>query len=327
MQGTSGMKVMAGWLLSLMLVVAGFIGTVSVLNSTLYSPGYQVEEYFNALRSGNGERALGLLNASVPEGSAAVLDGAPLQRGASAVQDVEIQEPTAAGQDRVDVPVTYRIGDSDYTTSFPLEKTGSEWLFFPTWEFAPSALPTVDVSVRDMAESTVNGQRIATPEGRNTLPTFYPVELAAHYTSEYFAAPSRTLPVTSSTPADNALPLEPAPTAALVEAVDGKIREFLDSCAARAVFQPADCPFNYQTSQRLAGEIQWSIQRYPEVRIEPVDEGWALAPLAGSAQLDTQLQDLFTGAIEDVSVTRDFEFDARLTVTNSSVTVAPVIEF
>ncbi len=321
------MKVVAAWLLGLVLVVAGFIGTVTVLNSTLYSPGYQVEEYFEALRSGNGERALGLLNASVPEGSAAVLDDAALQRGASAVQDVEVQEPAAAGEDRVDVPVSYRIGETDYTTSFPLERTGSEWLFFSTWEFVPSALPTVEISVGDMAESTVNGLRIATPEGRTALPTFYPVELVAHYTSEYFAAPSRALPVTSSNPGDNALPLEPAPTPALVEAVDGEIRRFLDDCAARAVFQPANCPFNFQTDQRVAGDIRWSIQRYPEIRIEPDGGGWALAPLAGSAQLDTQLQDLFTGAIEDISATRDFEFTARLTVTNSSVTVTPVIEF
>ncbi len=321
------MKVLAAWLLALSLVTAGFFVTVAVLNSMVYGPGHEVGEYLDALRSGNGERALGQLNASVPEGNAAVLDGGPLQRAASAVQDVEVQDPEPAGEDLVNVPVRYTIGDTDYTTSFPLRKTESEWLFFDTWEFVPSTLPTVGVSVGTMSESTVNGLRIATPEGRNILPTFYPVELVAQYTSEYFAAPPRTLPVTSTTPANTTIPLEPAPTPALVDAVDGEIRTFLDSCAAQAVFQPAGCPFNFQTSQRRAGDIRWSIQRYPEVRIEPTDGGWAPAPLNGTARLDTQLQDLFSGSIEDVSAPQDFEFTANLTVTDSSVIVRPMIEF
>ena len=62
-----------------MLAVAAAITTVTLVNTHVYGPHQQVESYLEALRQGEGERALGLLNATVPDANAALLDGPALQ--------------------------------------------------------------------------------------------------------------------------------------------------------------------------------------------------------------------------------------------------------
>nr|WP_028280322.1 hypothetical protein [Arthrobacter sp. H5] len=320
-------KVLAAWLLGLMLAIAGAITTIYIVNVHVFSPEQQVESYLEALKDGDGERALGLLNASMPEANAALLDGPALQQSAAAVESVQIGEPLQAGDGRVDVPVTYMIREVEHSTGFVLEKTGTEWLFFNRWEFVPAVLPVVEVSVINENEATVNGTRVLMPDGRNQFAVFYPGGLEAHYTSQFFAAPAQTLSVTSRQGSAGRIALATQATEELSEAVDAQIRSFLDTCATQTVFQPANCPFAFQTENRVAGEIKWSITEYPTVSIEPFNGDWVMAPLTGTAQLDTSLQDLFTGTIEPISVPQDFGFTARLAVTDEEITVTPVVEY
>ena len=309
-----------------MLTVAGFTAAVVALNGGVYGPEQQVRDYFAALEDGDGALALGILNAAVPAADAALLDGPALERGAKAVERVRVQNPVETANGHVEVPVAYSIRGTDHTTSFPLEKTGSQWFFFSQWEFVPSTLPTVEVSGGNLNEAELNGSRVALPAGRGTFASFYPVEVEGRFDGEYFAAPARALPVTgrSGTPG---MALQATATEQLTRAVDTEIREFLDGCAEQTVFQPTNCPFNFQTADRLAGDIAWSITDYPAIRIEPHDGGWMIAPLTGAARLDTRLQDLFTGAVSNVTARRPFEFTARLEVDGSTVTVKPVVEY
>lgn len=320
-------KVLAAWLLGLMLTVAGAITTIFLVNTNVYSPAHQVEAYFDALREGDGEHALGLFNATVPAANAAMLDGPALRQAAAGLENVRVGKPAPAADGQVTVPVTYTIGTAKHTTAFPLEKAGVEWLFFTKWEFVPSVLPVMELSIINQSEATLNGTRVAAPGGRNTFAVFYPGEFVAQYSSEFFAAPAKTLAVTERQPDSNRIALSTAATEKLVAAVDAQIRRFLDECAAQAVLQPTNCPFNYQTESRLAGDINWSITEYPEIVIEPYNGDWVMAPLAGTAELNTALQDLFSGAIEDVSVPRDFGFTARLTVSDSEIAVTPVVRY
>lgn len=310
-----------------MLAIVAAIATVTLVNTHMFGPHQQVESYLDALRNGEGERALGLLNATVPDANAALLDGPALQRAAQGVEDVRIAEAQPSGEDRVEIDVTYTINDAEHTTGFLLEKTGTEWLFFDRWEFVPSPLPTLEVSVINQNEATLNGTRVLMPEGRNRFAAFYPAEVEAHYTSEYFAAPAQTVAVTDRRQGPARVNLATAATPALTEAVTAQLKTFLDSCAKQSVFQPANCPFGYETESRVAGPITWSITEYPEVRIEPFNGDWVISPLTGTVQLETKLQDLFTGAIEPLSVPQEFGFTARLAVTDEGITVTPVVEY
>lgn len=310
-----------------MLAVATAITTVILVNIHVFGPHHQVESYLEALRQGEGERALGLLRATVPDANAALLDGPALQRSVQGMENVEIGEPEPTGDNRVRVEIRYTIDDADQTTTLLLEKTGTEWLFFSRWEFVPFTLPTLDVSVINQNEATLNGTRVLMPEGRNRFAVFYPAEVEAHFTSEYFAAPAKTIAVADRDQDNLTLNLATAATPALTEAVNAQLRSFLDSCAAQAVFQPANCPFGFETEKRVAGPIKWSVTEYPDATIEPFNGDWVISPLMGTILLETSLQDLFTGLIEPVSVPQEFGFTARLDVTDEKITVTPVVDY
>ncbi|MBG6224353.1 hypothetical protein IWX63_000912 [Arthrobacter sp. CAN_A2] len=328
MHTTPVMKVLATWLLGLMLVGAAFVATVSFMNARLYSPEHQVDLYLQALRDGDGGEALGLLNASVPEGSnPALLDGDALRRSSADVEDLEVGEARESGADRVDVPVTYTLDGTETTTVFPLRRIGTEWGFFNVWRFEQSVLPIVQVTARNSVEAAVNGVDVGLPDGTAGLASFYPAAITAQYDGQFFAAPEQRAVVTSRETPPPPLALATEATPELTQAVDDELRSFLDGCAEQTVFQPTNCPFNYVTNERLAGDITWSIEEYPAVSVTPDDGGWLLGPLRGSARIDTQLRDFFSGAVRDVSETVPFEFEADLTVTEDEVAVTPVVRY
>jgi hypothetical protein len=320
-------KVLAGWLLVLMLVGTAFFATVSLLNRQLYSPEHQVGLYLDALRDGDGGKALGLLAASVPEGAnPALLDGEPLEQATASLEDVTVGDAREAGADRVEVPVTYTLDGVEATTAFTLQRTGTEWGLFNVWQFEPGVLPTVEVSVVNSVEATVNGLAVGLPDGKASLASFYPAAVTAQYEGKYFQAPEGHAAVTGrEAPPPLALATEATPE--LTRAVDDQLHAFLDDCARQTVFQPTNCPFNYLTNERLAGDIAWSIEEYPQASITAGDGGWLLAPLRGSARIDTQLRDFFSGAVRDVAEPVPFEFDADLTVSGDTVTVTPVVRY
>ncbi|MEG9249461.1 hypothetical protein V6S67_15340 [Arthrobacter sp. Soc17.1.1.1] len=327
MHTTPVVKALAGWLLALMLVGTGFLATVSLLNGQLYGPEHQVRLYLEALRDGDGSRALGLLNASVPEGSnPALLDGGGLERAGAALEDVTVGDAREAGADRVEVPVSYTLDGARTTTDFPLQRTGTEWGLFTVWRFEQSVLPAVEVSAVNSVRATVNGVDVGLPDGRVSLASFYPAAVTAQYEGRYFSAPERRATVTGrDAPPPLALATEATPE--LTRAVDDQLHAFLDDCARQTVFQPRNCPFNYITNERLAGDITWSIEDYPSASITPKDGGWLLAPLRGSARIETQLRDFFSGEVRDVVESVPFEFGADLAVTGDAVTVTPVVRY
>jgi hypothetical protein len=325
---TRSVKVLAAWLLGLMLVGAAFMGTVTVLNSSRYAPEHQVGLYLDALRAGDGGTALGLLNASVPSGAdPTLLDGDALRRSTAAVQEVRIGDARETGADRVEVPVTYALDGAQATTVFELERVRRTWGFFDVWRFEEGVLPAVELSAPDTVQAAVNGTDVGLPEGRARLASFYPASITAGYQGRYFAAPEQRIGIVDGSTPPPPIGLATEATPELAAAVEDRVREFLDSCAEQSVFQPAGCPFAYPTNERLAGDLEWSITEYPSVSISPDDGGWALAPLQGTAQIDTLLLDFFSGAVRQVSEPVPFEFDAGLTVSGDSITVTPVVRY
>jgi hypothetical protein len=324
-------KIAAGWLLGLMLAVAAAVVAINVVNNSVASPQQPVREYLDALKNGEGERALGLLRASVPAADPAMLDGTALQTAASRMVNINVGEAESRSGNRVMVPVDYTIDGSRLRTEFLLEKTGTEWLFFNEWAFVPAQLPTLEVTVVNSVEADLNGVPVNMPGGRNTFAVFYPGEYEASLNGEFFtAAPTKATLASPDVP--------PAPLSLLTEATDelnnavgAKVKEFLDSCAAEAGRQQRlqpDCPFYHATSNRVIdGTIKWTITEYPKISVEPFDGRWVVAPLDGKARISAQQVDLFTGALIDLNVEHDFSFTTRLDIENENVKVTPVLSF
>jgi hypothetical protein len=324
-------RMAAGWLLGLMLAVAGAVVAVNMVNSTVASPQQPVREYLDALHDGDGGKALGLLRATVPPANAAMLDGTALQTASSRLANVKLGDAEERSGNQVTVPMEYTIDGSRLRTEFVLEKTGTEWLFFNTWAFVPSRLPTLDITVVNASEAAVNGVPVNMPNGRNTFAVLYPGEYEASLNGEFFAAPATRATVTSRDVPVAPLNLLTEATTALRENVGAKVKEFLDTCAAEAQKQQKlqpDCPFYYATNNRVYdGTIKWSVTKYPEVSIEPFGGRWIVAPLDGKARVVAQQQSLFTGANFPLDEEVDFSFTTRLDVAGDTIKVTPLLSY
>ncbi|RAX16299.1 hypothetical protein DC347_10800 [Pseudarthrobacter sp. AG30] len=325
------MRIAAGWLLGLMLAIAGAVVAINIVNNTVARPQQPVREYLDALRSGDGGRALGILRATVPPGNAAMLDGTGLQTAASRLSNVDVGDPEERPGNQVMVPLEYTIDGSRLRTEFLLQKTGTEWLFFNTWAFVPSRLPTVDMTVVNGNEATVNGVPVNMPGGRNSFAVFYPGEYEASLNGQYFSAPATRATVTSKDSPVAPLNLLTQATDKLKNDVAAKVREFLDGCAAEAVkeqkLQP-DCPFYYASNNRVQdGSIKWTVTEYPGVSVEPFDGRWVVAPLDGKAKVEALQQNAFTGAWYPLDAEVDFSFTTRLDVAGDTVKVTPMLSF
>ncbi|WP_411374696.1 hypothetical protein ACLH0K_16940 [Arthrobacter sp. MPF02] len=324
-------RIAAGWLLGLMLAVAGAVVAVNLVNNTVASPQQPVREYLDALQDGDGGKALGLLRATVPPSNAAMLDGTGLQTAASRLTNIEIGDPEERPGDQVVVPMEYTIDGSRLRTDFLLEKTGTEWIFFNTWAFVPTRLPTIDITVVNGNQANVNGVPVNMPNGRNSFAVFYPGEYEAALDGQYFSAPASRATVTARDAPVAPLNLLTQATGKLKEDVAGKVKEFLDSCAAEAMkeqrLQP-DCPFYYASNNRVQdGSIKWTVTEYPNVSIEPFDGRWVVAPLDGKAKVEALQQNLFTGVWYPLEEEVDFSFTTRLDVAGDTVKVTPMLSF
>ncbi|WP_457964171.1 hypothetical protein M1E17_21840 [Arthrobacter sp. D1-29] len=324
-------KMAAVWLLGLMLAVAGAVVAVNLVNNTVASPQQPVREYLDALHDGDGGKALGLLRAAVPPGNAAMLDGTALQTAASRFTNVKIGKAEERTGEQVMVPMEYTIDGSRLRTEFLLEKTGTEWLFFNTWAFVPSRLPTLDITVVNASEATLNGVPVNMPDGRNSFAVFYPGEYEASLNGEYFAAPPTRATVTSREAPVAPLNLLTEATGDLREDVSAKVKEFLDTCAADAVKQQKlqpDCPFYFASNNLVKdGTIKWTVTKYPEVAIEPFDGRWVVSPLDGKAKVEGLQQNSFTGAWFPLNEEVDFSFTTRLDVNGDTINVTPLLTY
>ncbi|MFP3580683.1 hypothetical protein SB659_14000 [Arthrobacter sp. SIMBA_036] len=324
-------KTAAGWLLGLMLAVAGAIVCINVVSSSVASPQQPVKEYLQALQSGKGEEALGLLRAKVPPANAAMLDGTALQTAASTLADIKVGTPQSRDGNRMAVPVDYTLDGKRLHTEFLVERVDTQWLFFAKWAFVPTTLPTIDVTVVNASEVALNGMPVNMPNGRNTFAVFYPGKYEASLNGTYFEAPPTSALVSTRDTAQAPLNLQTRSTKAMNDAVQGKVKEFLDTCAAQATAQQRlqpDCPFYHVSNARVVdGTIKWAITEYPKVTIEPFSGRWVVAPLNGKAKLTAREIDLFTGVAHDLSVEHDFSFTTQLDVSGGKVTVTPMLTF
>ncbi|MGY3567811.1 hypothetical protein [Sinomonas sp. RB5] len=322
------LRTAAAWLLALVLAIVASVVAVTVVKNTAAGPAEPVRAYIDALRDGDGGLALGLLHAKVPPGSAAVLNGAPLKDSMSRVKDLAY-ETTSSDGDRAAVTVRYSVDGQAHETKFSIQRTGTDWIFFPRWSIAPGTLPTIDATVVNSTRATLNGATVNMPGGHNTFPVFFPGSYVGALSGQQFEADPRSVVVSSP---GTAVPLNLATKATpqLVSAIDTKIHGYLDDCAKTATQQQRlepDCPFSLATNTRIQdGTIAWSVSSYPKVSVEPYQGHWALAPLKGRAHLKATAIDLFTGAASPLSADVDFDFGARLDVSDSAITVTPQLK-
>lgn len=316
------LKALGAWLFLVLLGVAAAAVTIALVNKYLYGPETDVRAYVEDLRDGDGGEALGLLNARVPDANAAMLDGDPLEASARDLQDLEVSTVSNDGE-RAVVRADYTLGGQRHSSEFGLHPVDTQWGFFTVWAFDETPLPTVTVRLPGATSVDVNGVSVALPGSADDFAAFYPGVYTASYASELVEAEPVSTVLTA--PGEQAeLALEARPTQALEDEVDRQLREHLDGCADQNSLFPAGCPFSFEFDGRVDGAVEWTVESYPDPRIEAgTDGGWSLERAEGTARIAFDSLDLFTGEVERIERTVPFGVAADLAIDGSTVRVLP----
>lgn len=314
------------WAIAALTVVILLILSIIISNRTVFSASSQVKAFQQLLVEGRGAEALGLLNATVPEGDAVALDGEVLQRTQQGISNFSTQPAEADPHDsnRVSVTAHYKADGVDHSSTYFLRHAGKSWLFFDTWEFEKMTLPSVQIKANTVNEITLNEQQIPLEQGQSNLPVFYPAVLDAGFETKNFQADTRGMVITAPADEPVEIVLRTEPTAHFTEAINEQVQDYLDRCTEQKVLMPSNCPFAYHTSARVdANSIDWKIADYPDLEVSYYDGTWVLSPLTVTTELHLTEQDLRTGALEEKVVKSDFGFNAKLETSTSEVSVRP----
>ena len=315
---------MGAWFVLILLAVAGAAVTIALVNKYAYGPETDVRDYFQALQDGNGGKALGLLNARVPDSNAALLDGEPLAEASKGLRDVSVHTVTSSG-DRAVVRAQYTLNGQEASSEFTLHPAETQWGFFTVWDFDPSTLPTMTVHMPDSTAVDINGTAVALPGASGEFAVFYPGIYTGSYSSTMVRAEPREVAVSDSQERTT-MTLKAEPTERLTRQVDQQIHEHLDECAAQDSLYPAGCPFSYQFDGRVKGRVSWDIKTYPAAHLSVDDAAagrWHVTDSRAIARVEFTAVDLYDGSTSRITDEVPFLLSADVRVTGDEVTLTP----
>lgn len=316
-------RVLARWVLGVVLAVVIALVALGLINRLVYGPGGQVRAYFIALYEGDGSKALGILGSEVPEASAAVLDGAPLRAAASGIEDVRTESVEVTdGGERASVTVVYRVEGEERSTVFSLHKVGSYWGVFDQWQIDAGALPTVEVVSSQVEAATLNNVKVSLGEGSREFTVLYPGVYTVSYESALYSSVSESVTVTGEGEVQS-LAVELEPSEAALASVQQQVKSYLDTCAAQSALYPDGCPFEFAFAGRVDGAVTWTVTEYPQPQVSLEKGRWSLGQGEGKAQVSFTELDLLTGERSQVAQEVPFTVAGSLSVGEESVEFTP----
>ncbi|MDY6051297.1 MAG: hypothetical protein SPI83_02660 [Rothia sp. (in: high G+C Gram-positive bacteria)] len=321
---TSVDRVLAWWLVGVLAAILIALASLALINRLVYGPEGQVRAYFAAVREGDGSKALGILGAQVPEASVAMLDGDALQASLTGMKHLSAEAVTVTdGGERATVTVTYTLEGQEGSTDFHLHKVGSHWGVFDRWQIDASELPTVEVTSNSVEAATLNNTKVSVEGGAREFAVFYPGSYTVTYESALYTASSQTVAVTA--PAGEPLPLavELTPSETAATSVQQQVKTYLDTCATKNSLYPAGCPFEYDFSGRVDGDVTWLVTEYPQAQVTLAGGKWALGKSSGEAEISFTELDLYTGKTQQVTETVMFTLAGSLTADGEALTFTP----
>lgn len=315
---------MAWWLLGVLAALLIALASLALINRLVYGPQGQVRAYFAAVREGDGSKALGILGAQVPDASAAMLNGGALKASFAGLKDLSTGAVTVTdGGERATVTVTYTLEGQPGSTDFHLHKVGSHWGVFDQWQIDAGELPTVEITSHSVEAATLNNTKVSVEGGAREFAVLYPGSYTVTYESALYSAGSQTVEVTAPSSEPSPLAVELTPSEAAVTSVQQQIKTYLDTCAAQSSLYPTGCPFEYDFSGRVDGDVTWTVTEYPQPEVTLAGGKWALSKSSGRAEISFTELDLYTGETQQVTETVSFSLKGSLSASGESLTFTP----
>ena len=300
------------WSIVVAAVIGGFVGTVLILNASLYSASGFVRSYLDALARHDAPGALELAGPSVAGDASTQL----LSRDAMGeLGDIRLISDSAQPDGTHTVVYAYSAGTVVGQSSFTVRPTGSLLGLFTTWSFDTTPLGVVQLTVLHEDEFTANGVALTSPRQNESAPylVFTPGLYEFDHQSTFLTAEPVRIAVTepsSAVPAE----LDVQANDAFAEEVSREVNEFLDACATQQVLLPTGCPFGQTITNRVVTSPEWSIIDYPKVTIIPGGEPsqWRMSQASATAHLIVDVKSLFDGTVS--SLDDDVPFTVRATI-------------
>jgi len=302
------------WLAIAVLLVGGFIASVTALNGDVYSANGFVRSYLEALARRDAPAALAFPGVYEPETESGTLLTRAAMSGLDDIRLVSDVELTG-GEHAVTFDVTLANGTA--RSEFHVQPRAATLGLFANWSFAESPLGLLAVTTIGTDSLTVNGQAVEreVPEGDGTdtsapFLVFAPGLYVLDHESTWLEAidvPTRVIEPGAVTDAT----LTSRANDTFRTAVQTDVNTALDACAEQDVLQPTACPFGKRITDRVDGSPEWSITDYPVVTIGIGDQvgEWVAVASNGRVQLDATVQSLFDG--HETELSEELRFTAR----------------
>ncbi|MDG4756987.1 M48 family metalloprotease [Micromonospora sp. WMMD710] len=253
------------WLVVGALLLAACVGTggLGVVQWAFFRPQAAVDGYFSALADRDSDAALGFLADQSGVTDRKLLAQLLRGKGYQPPTDVEITSLERDG-DTATATVAYRLADAPQTATLTLYRSDDATAgLFHGWRLggglsqldAPVAGPGVRLNGVELPGAT-EGPPLALLAGTYT---------ASGPSSALSETPNETVTVG---PGQSTATLQLAPVLkpAALEAVDARVRAWLDECAKQTVVAPPGCPFRHYGGSTQ--KVTWKILEYPKLAVE-----------------------------------------------------------
>ncbi|MGC4853812.1 M48 family metalloprotease [Micromonospora sp. DT4] len=308
------------WLLVGALALAACLGTsgLGVVQWAFFRPEATVDGFFSALADSDSEAALDLLTDEDAGADRKLLAQLLRGKGYQPPTDVEVTS-VERDDDTATVTVAYRLGDVRQTATLTLRREEETTAgLFHGWRLSGGPIPLSS----SIAEPGVRLNGVELPVATEGPPL---VLLPGLYTA---TGPSSAL---SETPAETVtvgpgqggatLELAPVLKPTAVEAVETRVRAWLDECAKQTVAAPPGCPFRYYGGS--AQKVTWKILEYPKIAVELTGPSTARVstPLEGQGRVQV------SGTTTYFGTSSPFSDDNALTVTGLATADGDAVVF
>jgi len=262
-----------------LLLVAGVAG--AVVGSSTHSADRPVRAFLDDLTAGRAAAALRSAGIRHDAGDVLLTDAA-YAAAKGRVTGYRIAATRTDG-DTATVTAYLRQAGRDVSSTFLLDRTGSDWGVFPIWRLEAPRLGAVDVTVRGPAGASVRvgGRPVTTgKDGTATLtalPGTYDVSVDG---GKWYAAKATTATVagfggTASSP----VVLTTSLTSAGQQSAAAAVNAWVDGCIASTDAAPPGCSFYAygEDSSYTYTNQRWTLQSRPTVTVgEWLSSGWAV---------------------------------------------------
>ncbi|WP_339618585.1 hypothetical protein [uncultured Salinibacterium sp.] len=319
------------WSIVLGLIIAAFVTTVLIVNSTLFSSSGFVRSYLGALARHDMPSALQIADihlaeehgASSDDGSGATpIDttgaGSMLLAGShdllrpsalSTIENIALAERTVNANGTETVTFVFDLDGNTSRSTFTVERDGSRFGVFADWKFVTPPLSIVRLTVANAQGFTANGSEFVTPTQDTPSPyvVLTPSSFDISHTSTFLTA--EPIRVSATDPGKTVRArLDVVANDAMVAQVQREVNDYLDECATQVVLLPTGCPFGQPMANRIVTTPEWSMATYPEVTLVPgsATGSWLMPATDGAAHLTVDVRSIFDGSVSTFDEGVDF---------------------